>query len=79
VTGCWLVDLGSIPNSGKKFFFTPEPPERLWSSPRLGTGGFSQGLKRPGREAKYLSLYSADVKNGGAIPPLPHMFLWHDA
>jgi hypothetical protein len=22
---------------------------------------------------------STEVKNGGAIPPFPHMFLWHSA
>jgi hypothetical protein len=30
-----------------------------------------QGVKRPG--------YEAEVKNGGAIPPLPLMSSWHSA
>jgi hypothetical protein len=31
----------------------------------------SLGVKRPAREAGYLPLSSAEIKNGGAIPPLP--------
>jgi hypothetical protein len=31
------------------------------------------GLKRPGREADHSHPSSAEVKNGGAIPPLPHI------
>jgi hypothetical protein len=34
----------------------------------MGTGALSQGLKRQGREADHLPIYSAEVKNGGAIP-----------
>jgi hypothetical protein len=40
------------------------------SSP-LGTGG-----KRPGREADHPPPASAEVKNGGTIPPLPHKSSW---
>jgi hypothetical protein len=36
-------------------------------------GVLSPGVKRPGREADHSPLSSAEVKNGGAIPPLPHM------
>jgi hypothetical protein len=31
----------------------------------------SSGLKPPGRKAGYLPPSSAEVKNGGAIPPVP--------
>jgi hypothetical protein len=31
------------------------------------------GVKRPAREADHSAPSSAEVKNGGAIPPLPHM------
>jgi hypothetical protein len=34
------------------------------------------GVKRPGREADYSSPFSAEVKNGGAIPPLSHTSSW---
>jgi hypothetical protein len=35
------------------------------------TGALSLGLKRLGREAEHELTSSAEVKNGGAIPPLP--------
>jgi hypothetical protein len=37
------------------------------------------GVKRLGREADHLNPSSAEVKNGGAIPPFPHMSSWHSA
>jgi hypothetical protein len=37
------------------------------------------GLKRQGRKANHPSPYSAQVKNGGAIPPLLRMPSWHSA
>jgi hypothetical protein len=40
---------------------------------------FSQGVKRPGREANRLPSSSAEVKNGGAVPPVPNMSPWHNA
>jgi hypothetical protein len=36
-------------------------------------GVLSPGVKRPGREADHSPQSSAKVKNGGAIPPFPHM------
>jgi hypothetical protein len=39
-------------------------------------GAISPGVKRPGRQAEYLLPSSAEVKNGGAIPPLPRMSTW---
>jgi hypothetical protein len=36
-------------------------------------------LKRQGREADQLSPSNADVKNGGAITPLPHTSSWRGA
>jgi hypothetical protein len=41
---------------------------------RLVPGGLSPGVKRCGREADYSPPSSAEVKNGGAVPALPHMF-----
>jgi hypothetical protein len=32
----------------------------------------SPGIKRPGSEGNHTRPSSAEVKNGGAIPPLPH-------
>jgi hypothetical protein len=42
----------------------------------MGTGAIFPGLKPPGREADH-SPSSAEVKNSGAIPPLPHRFSCH--
>jgi hypothetical protein len=41
----------------------------------MGTGGSFPGSKAAGREDDHSSLSSAEVKNGGAIPPLPHVFM----
>jgi hypothetical protein len=43
------------------------------SSP-MSTGGASLGVTRPGREADYSPPSGAEVKNVGAIPPLPHIY-----
>jgi hypothetical protein len=36
-------------------------------------------VKKQGREADHSPLPSADVRNCGGIPPLPHMSSWRDA
>jgi hypothetical protein len=36
------------------------------------TGGFSLGIKRPGPESDHSSPSSAEMKNDGARPSLPH-------
>jgi hypothetical protein len=38
----------------------------------------SPGLKWSGSEADYSSLSSVKAKNGGAIPPRTHIYLWCD-
>jgi hypothetical protein len=56
---------------------TPQRPDRLWGPPRLLSNGYvgaiSPGVKRPWREAHHLTPPSAEVKDGGAVTPLPHM------
>jgi hypothetical protein len=56
------------------------PAASTTSRPNLGLtqppiqwvpGALSPGVKRPGREADHSPPSSAEVKNGGAIPPLP--------
>jgi hypothetical protein len=42
-------------------------------------GNTSPRVKQPGRENYHSSLPSAEVKNGGYIPPLPHPFSLLDA
>jgi hypothetical protein len=39
----------------------------------------SPGLKRQEREAEHSLPSSAEVKNVGAIPPLPYVPSWHGA
>jgi hypothetical protein len=38
-------------------------------------GALSLGVKWPGREADHSPLSSAELKNGGAIPPPPYVFM----
>jgi hypothetical protein len=45
----------------------------------MDTGALSSSFKRQKREAGHSSLSSAEVKNGGAIPPLVHTFLRYGA
>jgi hypothetical protein len=45
----------------------------------MGTGDLSPGVKWPENEAEHSAPFNAEVKNGGAIPPLPRTFLWHGA
>jgi hypothetical protein len=39
---------------------------------------FFLGVKRPELEADYSHPSSAEVNNGGAIPPVPHTSSWRD-
>jgi hypothetical protein len=45
----------------------------------VGTGGCFLEIKRPGHEADHSPPSVAEVKNCGAIPPLPHMPSWYSA
>jgi hypothetical protein len=40
---------------------------------QMETGGSFPGVKKQGREVDHSPPSNAEVKNGGAIPPLPHM------
>jgi hypothetical protein len=42
-------------------------------------GALSPGVKRQGHEADHSPPASAEVENGGAITPHPHMSSWHSA
>jgi hypothetical protein len=77
VTGYGLDSPGLIPGSAR-FFSSPQHPYQLWGSPSLLSNGY-WGLLLQGREADHSPSYSAEVKNGGPIPPLPHMSSWHSA
>jgi hypothetical protein len=75
VTGNGLDAQGSIP--GRNIFFSSQFHSdwpRLTQPPiQLVLEAVSLGAKRPGHEAGPSHLSSAKVKNGGAIPLLPHM------
>jgi hypothetical protein len=45
----------------------------------VSTGALSPGVWRLGCEADHSHSSSADVKNVGVMPPLPHMFSWYNA
>jgi hypothetical protein len=61
----------------------PQRPEQLLgpTQPPIQRvpGPLSPGVKMPVREADHSPPSSAEVKNGGAIPPLSHMSSWHGA
>jgi hypothetical protein len=77
-TGYGLDDRGSILERGKILFSTASRPALGPTQPPIEwvPGAISPGVKGPGRETDHSPPSSADVKNGGAIPPLPHMFSW---
>jgi hypothetical protein len=72
-----LEGRGSIPGNGSDILFSAvSRPALGLTQPLIQSvpGATSPGIKRPGREADHSPPYSAEVKNGGAIPPLTHMF-----
>jgi hypothetical protein len=50
--------------------YRPTEPSIQWARKAL-----SPEVKRSDREAKHSPPSSAEVKNSGAIPPLPHVFM----
>jgi hypothetical protein len=69
VLGFGLVDQGSSPGRGWKFFSPSPSPNRFWGPPSLVLGALLQGVKRPGREADHSP---PSPRMRGAIHPLPH-------
>jgi hypothetical protein len=66
VMDCGLDGQGLISGRGKRFLHSVQCPiQRV-------PGALSPEVKRPGRDHSPPS--SAEVKNDGAIPPLPHTF-----
>jgi hypothetical protein len=80
--GYGLDGQGSIPGRGKIFLFStasrpvlgPTQPPIQWIPVVI-----SPGVEQPGCEADHSPPSSAKVKNGGAIPPLPHKSSHHSA
>jgi hypothetical protein len=82
-TAYGLDGRGSIPDGGKRFVFfsTAFTPALVPTQPpiKLIPGTPSPAIKRPGHDADHSPASNAEVKNGGAIPPLPHTSSWRDA
>jgi hypothetical protein len=81
-TGYGLDSRGSIPGRVKNFLFSiavspalgPTQPPIQWVP-----GAVSLGVKLQGREADNSPPFSAEVKNGGAVPSLSHTSAWRGA
>jgi hypothetical protein len=65
-TGCRLD------GNGFDSALAPTQPPVQWV-----LGALSPGVKHQGREADHSPPSCTEVKNGGAIPPLPCMSSWH--
>jgi hypothetical protein len=85
---CWSRDssIGKVTSygldGGTRFVSSPQGPHLFWGPSSLLSNGYrvlSTGVKRLGREADHSPPFCAEVKNGGAIPPFPHMSSWHSA
>jgi hypothetical protein len=72
---------GSVP-SREDLFQLHSVPDWLWDPSNLlysRYNALSLEVKWPKREANHSTPYSAEVKNGGAGIPLPHMSSWYSA
>jgi hypothetical protein len=72
--GYGLDGRGSVPGRGKISLSSTALGQTLLPIQWVPGEG-----KRKGREADHSPPSSAEVKNGGAIPPLPHMSSWRRA
>jgi hypothetical protein len=61
------------------FFSTAFRPALRFTQPPIQwvQEAISPCVKRQGREADHSPPSSVEVKNGGAIPPLPYVPSWH--
>jgi hypothetical protein len=68
-----LDSRGSIPGRVEIFLFSTASRQAL--RPTQTPVQVVLGLKQPGHETDYSPPSSAEVKNGCAIPPLPHVLM----
>jgi hypothetical protein len=81
VTGYGLDDLDSIPGSEKNSLLQSVQTSFGVNAAfyTRGAGHSFPGVKRPRREIDHSPLSSDEVRNGGAISPLPHTSSWRGA
>jgi hypothetical protein len=79
-TGNWLEGRCSIPGRDKRPFSTATRLALGTTQPPIKwiLGALSRGVKRQGRKAHHSPPYSAEVKNGRTIHPLPHTSSWRN-
>jgi hypothetical protein len=75
IATAWMVGV-RFPAGIRDFFFTACRPALGPTQPPIQ---WVPGVKRPGREADHSPPSSAEVKNGGAMPPLPYTSSWRGA
>jgi hypothetical protein len=81
-TGYILGGRGSISGKGRDFSLFRSVQTRSGAHPTScprSTGEYFPGGKAAGAWRWPLTFISAEVKNGGALPPLPHTSSWHGA
>jgi hypothetical protein len=69
----WTARVG-FPAEEREFSLLHRVQTGFWAHPASYSkipGAISTGVKQPGLEADHSPPSSAEVKNGGAIPPLP--------
>jgi hypothetical protein len=76
----WMAEVRSL--AGTREFFLLHNIEASSGaypgSSTMGTRAYFPGVRWQGHEADHTP-FSAEVKNGGAITPLPHMSSWSGA
>jgi hypothetical protein len=78
-TGYGLQRRRSISGRGERFVSIPQRPESSraqTASHSMDTGGYLPGYKAAGCETDHTPPSSAEVKKGGAIPPLTRISSW---
>jgi hypothetical protein len=69
---------GSISGKGKRFFSSPQRPDKLLSPPCLLNNGYL-GVKRPEREADQSPQSSAKTMNASRYTSTPYTSSWNGA
>jgi hypothetical protein len=77
-TSYGLDSRGSIPGSGNRFSILHNVQTGSEAHPAsypVGIAGCFSGIKRPGRESDHSPPFSTKVRNDGAIPHPPYVFM----